>query len=70
MVKGCDTVMFCLSKGLGAPLGSMVVGSNNVIEKIRNNRKRLGGLLRKPGMIVQSCHISLDNIENFIGKAN
>ena len=70
MTKNCDTVMFCLSKGLGAPFGSMVVGSKQVIDKIRIIRKRIGGLLRKPGMVVQSCHISLDNIENFIGKAN
>ncbi len=54
--------MFCLSKGLGSPLGSMVVGKNDVIEKIKVNRKRLGGILRKPGLVVQSCHISLNNI--------
>lgn len=70
LVKGFDTVMFCLSKGLGAPIGSMVAGSKAVIEKIRVNRKRLGGMLRKPGMIAQSGHISLDNIDNFIGKAH
>ena len=70
MTKNCDTVMFCLSKGLGAPFGSIVVGSKQVIDKIRIIRKRIGGLLRKPGMVAQSCHISLDNIDNFVGKAN
>ncbi len=62
--------MFCLSKGLSSPIGSMVAGSKNVIEKIRVNRKRLGGNLRKPGVIAHSCLISLDNINNFIDKAH
>jgi threonine aldolase len=48
----------------------MVAGSKNVIEKIRVNRKRLGGNLRKPGVIAHSCLISLDNINNFIDKAH
>lgn len=62
--------MFCLSKGLGSPIGSIVVGKKDVIEKIRVIRKRLGGIVRKPGFFVKSCLISLDNIENFVGKAN
>jgi len=62
--------MFCLSKGLSSPIGSMVVGSKTVVDKVRLNRKRLGGNLRKPGVIAHSCLISLDNIDNFIGKAN
>jgi len=48
----------------------MVVGSKTVVDKVRLNRKRLGGNLRKPGVIAHSCLISLDNIDNFIGKAN
>lgn len=56
-------MMTCFSKGLGAPLGSIVVGKKQVIDKIRVSRKRLGGILRKPGMVVKSCHIALDNWE-------
>ena len=44
--------MFCFSKALGAPLGSIVVGKKDVIDKIRVSRKRIGGILRKPGMVV------------------
>jgi threonine aldolase len=51
--------MFCLSKGLSSPIGSMVIGTKHIIEKVRNNRKKLGGNLRKPGVIAQSCIISL-----------
>ena len=59
LVQDIDSIMFCLSKGLSSPIGSMVVGTKNVIEKLRNNRKKLGGNLRKPGVIAQSCFISL-----------
>ena len=62
--------MFCLSKGFSSPIGSMVVGTKNVIAKVRDNRKRLGGNLRKPGIIAQSCFISLDNREYFVNKAH
>lgn len=60
MTENCDTVMFCFSKGLGAPLGSIVVGKKSVIDTIRVSRKRIGGILRKPGMVVESCNIALD----------
>lgn len=62
MVSGFDSIMFCLSKGLSCPLGSMVVGSKEIIGKVRVNRKRMGGNMRKPGIIAQSGMIALDNI--------
>jgi threonine aldolase len=62
--------MFCLSKGLGAPIGSMVVGTKEMITKLRVNRKRMGGNMRKPGIIAQSGIIALDNYEVTIKKAN
>ena len=46
-----DTVMFCLSKGLGAPVGSMLVGPAEAIERGRLYRKRLGGAMRQAGVL-------------------
>jgi len=51
-----DSVMFCLSKGLCAPIGSMVVGTKTFIEKARKNRKLMGGGLRQAG-ILAACGI-------------
>ncbi|MGD6802832.1 low-specificity L-threonine aldolase [Rossellomorea vietnamensis] len=47
----CDTVQVCLSKGLGAPVGSIIAGSEVFIKKARKWRKRLGGGLRQAGII-------------------
>src|SRR5258705_9865529 len=46
-----DSVMFCLSKGLGAPVGSMVVGTREFVEKARIYRKMYGGGMRQAGVI-------------------
>lgn len=55
-----DSVMFCLSKGLGAPVGSMVVGSRNFIEKARIYRKMFGGGMRQVGVLAAAGHIALE----------
>jgi len=47
----CDSMMFCLSKGLCAPVGSMLVGSTEFIERARKNRKILGGGMRQAGIL-------------------
>jgi threonine aldolase len=47
----CDSVMFCLSKGLGAPIGSMLVGDAEFISLARRYRKLLGGGMRQVGII-------------------
>jgi threonine aldolase len=47
----CDSVMFCLSKGLGAPIGSVLVGKREFIDRARRNRKLLGGGMRQVGII-------------------
>lgn len=47
----CDSVMFCLSKGLGAPIGSMVVGDRPFILRARRYRKMLGGGMRQVGVV-------------------
>jgi threonine aldolase len=59
MTHGCDSVMFCLSKGLGAPVGSMVVGSRAFIEKARVYRKMFGGGMRQAGVIAAAGLVAL-----------
>lgn len=54
--------MFCLSKGLCTPVGSIVVGSHQFIEKFNRNRKMLGGVLRKPGILAEMGIIALNTI--------
>jgi len=57
-----DSVMFCLSKGLGAPIGSMLVGGSDFIEKARRVRKVLGGGMRQVGVIAAPAMIALDEM--------
>jgi threonine aldolase len=51
LVAGCDTVSVCLSKGLGAPVGSVVSGDDDTIAAVRLWRKRLGGGMRQAGIL-------------------
>jgi len=55
-----DSVMFSLSKGLGAPVGSMLVGSAEFIEKARVNRKLLGGGMRQAGVLAAAGLVALE----------
>src|SRR5450755_4320526 len=55
-----DTVMFCLSKGLGAPVGSMLVGSAELIDRARIYRKALGGGMRQAGILAAAGLIALE----------
>jgi threonine aldolase len=50
-VEGFDTVAFCLSKGLGAPVGSLVCGSADVVDRVHRVRKMLGGGMRQAGLL-------------------
>ena len=59
MTQGFDTVNFCLSKGLGAPVGSMLVGSAKHIEQARIHRKALGGGMRQAGILAAAGLIAL-----------
>jgi len=56
-----DTFSVCLSKGLGAPVGSVLVGSKDVIHQARRVRKRLGGGMRQAGLLAAACHFALDH---------
>jgi threonine aldolase len=57
-----DTVMFCLSKGLGAPVGSMLVGSREAIDRGRLYRKRLGGGMRQAGVLAAAALIAIEEM--------
>jgi threonine aldolase len=59
LTQGFDTVMFCLSKGLGAPAGSMLVGSREAIDEARIFRKALGGGMRQAGILAAAGLIAL-----------
>jgi threonine aldolase len=56
----CDSVMFCLSKALGAPVGSMLVGSRDFIDKAHIGRKMLGGGMRQAGVLAAAGLIALE----------
>lgn len=57
-----DTVMFCLSKGLCAPVGSILAGSKEFINKARKNRKLMGGGMRQVGILAASGIIALEKM--------
>jgi threonine aldolase len=60
LTSGFDTVMFCLSKGLGAPVGSMLVGSTELMDRARLFRKALGGGMRQAGVLAAAGLIALE----------
>jgi threonine aldolase len=59
IARNVDSVMFCLSKGLGAPVGSMLAGTASDIEQARLYRKRLGGGMRQAGVLAAAGLIAL-----------
>lgn len=60
MTRQADSVMFCLSKGLGAPVGSMLLGSGEFIAQARIGRKLLGGGMRQAGVLAAAGLIALE----------
>jgi threonine aldolase len=60
MTKNFDSVQFCLSKALGAPVGSMIVGTRDFIERCRSIRKMLGGGMRQAGVLAAAGLIALE----------
>lgn len=57
-----DSVQFCLSKGLGAPVGSMIAGDHAFIERAKAARKILGGAMRQAGVIAAAGLVALDSM--------
>ncbi|MSO78398.1 MAG: aminotransferase class I/II-fold pyridoxal phosphate-dependent enzyme [Acidimicrobiia bacterium] len=62
LTVGCDTVMFCFSKGLSAPVGSILCGSNAVMEHAHSERARLGGGMRQAGVIAAAGIVALEQM--------
>lgn len=59
LTDGADTVQFCLSKGLGAPFGSMIVGSSELVQRARRTRQLVGGGMRQAGVMAAAGLIAL-----------
>ena len=59
--KYFDTLSVCLSKGLGAPVGSLMIASKERVAKARQWRKRYGGGMRQAGIVAAAGHYALDN---------
>jgi threonine aldolase len=62
LIGGADTVMFCLSKGLGAPVGSLLCGAADVIAEARVQRRKLGGGMRQAGVIAAAGIVALETM--------
>lgn len=62
LTKDVDSVMFCLSKGLSAPVGSILAGSKEFIKGARKNRKLLGGGMRQSGILAAAGIIALEKM--------
>jgi threonine aldolase len=60
LTAGCDSVMFCLSKGLGAPVGSLLAGKKDFIAQARTYRKLLGGGMRQVGVLAAAGLVALE----------
>ena len=60
ITRDVDSVMFCLSKGLGAPVGSLLVGTQEAMDRARLYRKRLGGGMRQVGVLAAAGLIALE----------
>jgi threonine aldolase len=61
-VRNVDSVTFCVSKGLAAPVGSVICGSSGLIDKARRVRKMLGGGMRQAGVIAAAGIVSLETM--------
>ena len=67
MTEKVDTVNFCLSKGLGAPVGSLLVGPRDLMARGRLYRKRLGGGMRQAGILAAAGLIALEEMPKRLG---
>jgi threonine aldolase len=62
----CDSLTFCFSKGLGAPIGSILLGTKSFINDSREYRKKIGGGMRQVGIIASAAKFALINRENLL----
>jgi threonine aldolase len=68
LTSGFDTAMFCLSKGLGAPVGSMLVGKAAAMKRARLIRKALGGGMRQAGVLAAAGLVALEEMPARLGE--
>jgi threonine aldolase len=62
LAKDAESVTFCLSKGLAAPMGSVLCGSKEFIDRARYNRRMVGGGLRQAGIVCAAGIVALDEM--------
>jgi threonine aldolase len=63
IAREADSVQFCLSKGLGAPIGSIVAGGGEFVARVRRIRKMLGGGMRQAGVIAAAGIVAIDTAD-------
>jgi len=68
LVRTVDSVMFCLSKGLSAPVGSILVGSKDFIHRAHRMRKLLGGGMRQAGILAAAGIVALEQMVNRLAE--
>jgi threonine aldolase len=68
LVAPADSVMFCLSKGLSSPIGSILVGTKKFIARARHIRKMLGGGMRQVGIVAAAGIISMEKMTKRLGE--
>jgi threonine aldolase len=68
LARECNTVMFCLSKGLAAPVGSMLLGTRDLIEEAVRARKLFGGGMRQVGILAAAGIVALTEMVDRLGE--
>jgi threonine aldolase len=68
LTENVDSISFCLSKGLSAPVGSLLCGSKDFIERARKFRKMLGGGMRQAGIIAAAGIVALETMVDRLGQ--
>ncbi len=62
LARDCDSIMFCISKGLASPVGSIVAGTKVFIKEARRMKKMLGGVMRQTGILAACGIVSLEEM--------
>lgn len=70
LARHADSITFCLSKGLGGPIGSILNGGKDFIQVARKKRKMLGGAMRQAGIIAAAGIVALEEPEKTVGRDN
>ncbi|XP_028161738.1 probable low-specificity L-threonine aldolase 2 [Ostrinia furnacalis] len=68
LARDCDSVSICLSKGLGAPVGSVLAGTRRFIDQARRYRKMLGGGMRQAGVLAAAGMVALEESVPFLSR--